>query len=1058
MHACAPGESEAALSDVQDPRVLGVRVGQANAVVTVRVECAVTGLALVASSADGTDITVPALPADGGAAFRIDLAHFTGTVGPWTVRLRYRDRWLDWARATWDLEPLVPHRDARGWAVVTAAGAALPTLTIATSPADTGFLVASVRSVASRRAGLQVDATVQLGPHGACELSLLMVERATGASVRVPVSTRSRRPDHGPWRVRHVKAVVPWESLTGGGHTTWDCSVVGQYSLGEFSRRLAAPTSVWRRTPASKRIHRNAQAWFMEPRYTYKARTLHVRASVIAEETWRALRNGSRVAWLRRIRRRSRPLWLIGELPARAQDNGFALFRHLRQHHPHIDARYVITADSASRAAVEAVGPVLIHGSVEHARALLVADRVVSTHHPDYLYPMRTDWMRRKVKATLVFIQHGVLGAKWVADLYGARSRSFATDLFLVSSPRERDIVVRDFGYRRQRVAVTGLPRFDALLSGGAERTTVLVMPTWRAWLTDASQVRGSDFASAWTSLLSDERVRDAVAGVDVVVVAHPNLAALISALHLPSVRVAGESESLPDLLAGAQMLITDYSSVGIDAAIAGRAVVYYQFDRARFMGRGRAHVDLDTQLPGDVAVTHEGAVAAVQAARARDFAIADEYQTRAHQYFPARDTGSSQRVVKAVEAAIKTRPSRVRSTLHRLMGTGAAALGRSRLRTPVVRAVYEAARLMPIQRTTALFEASFGRQYADSPRAIDLELRTQRPDFRVVWSGPVAPDPPATTVGRLTVRYGWYLARAGLLVSNQSLPFWIRPRRGQLYVQTWHGTPLKRMLHDLDTITGRDSGYVDRATRGASRWGVLLSPNAHTTQAMASAFRHHARVWELGYPRNDVFYASDVPERAARVRHSLGIDPGRAMVVHAPTFRDEGLDGRGVFVPTEAIDLRRFAETFGERAVLVLRRHVLDRTPARIPPEAAHCVVDGSAVPDVQDLLVAADVLVTDYSSVAFDFLNTRRPCVFFAPDLEPYRDRVRGFYLDEMADLPGPCVTDLDAFMTTLDEALTDGAIAGYDLERFAQRYCPNDDGAAAQRVVSAILGVGV
>jgi CDP-glycerol glycerophosphotransferase len=181
-------------------------------------------------------------------------------------------------------------------------------------------------------------------------------------------------------------------------------------------------------------------------------------------------------------------------------------------------------------------------------------------------------------------------------------------------------------------------------------------------------------------------------------------------------------------------------------------------------------------------------------------------------------------------------------------------------------------------------------------------------------------------------------------------------------------------------------------------------------------------------------------------------------MVVHAPTFRDEGLDGRGAFVPTEAIDLRRFAEAFGDRAVLVLRRHVLDRTPARIPPEAAHCVVDGSSVPDVQDLLVAADVLVTDYSSVAFDFLNTRRPCVFFAPDLETYRDRVRGFYLDEKADLPGPCVTDLDALMATLDEALTDGAIAGYDLERFAQRYCPHDDGAAAQRVVSAMLGAGV
>lgn len=1057
MDACAPSESEAALSDVQVPQVLGVHVGQSEATVSVRVDCAAAPITLVASSAEGIDRDMPSAVADGGVRFVVDLTEFAGTAGPWTLRLRHRGRWLDWGGATWDLGVLTPYADSSGWAVVTAAGGAAPALSVATSPTHSGFFAASARAVATRRSGLRVDATVQLGPHGDAELSVLAVERATGESVRIPIEVTRQRPRHGPWRVRHVRAQIPWHALLTDAPSVWDVSIVATNHVGEFTRRLAAPPSAWRRTPRTARRHHRSQVWFLEPRYTYKARTLHVRVSALGEDAWSALRTSARTAWLTRVRRRSRPLWLIGELPSRAQDNGIALFRHVRHHHPEIDARYVISDDSPSRADVESLGPVVLHGTVAHARAVLVADRVVSTHHADYLFPLRTEWMRRQVKATLVFLQHGVLGAKWVADLYGVRSRTFATDLFLVSSPRERDIVVRDFGYRRDQVAVTGLPRFDSLLSGSAERTTVLVMPTWRPWLTDSSQVRGSEFAEAWGALLADARVRDALLGTEVVVVAHPNLAEVLTDLHLPSVRVAGADELLPDLLSKARMLITDYSSVGIDAAIAGRAVVYYQFDRPRFMGRGRAHVDLDADLPGEVAVTHQGAAGAVVAASERDFAITQEHAARARTFFPARDTGSSERVVAAVTAARRSRPSRTRALARRTMAAAAAALGRSRLRTPVVRAVYEAARLTRLRPTTALFEASFGRQYADSPLAIARELRRQHPEFRIVWSGTVAPEPPASSVGRLTVRYGWHLATAGTLVSNQSLPHWIRPRRRQLYLQTWHGTPFKRMLHDLDSITGRDAGYVHRATRGASRWGVLLSPNPHTTRAMASAFRHRARVLEVGYPRNDIFYAPDLPERTARLRDSLGIRAGAALVLHAPTFRDEGLDGNGVFVPTEAIDLRRFAETFGDRAVLVLRRHVLDRTPARIPPEAAHCVVDGTAVADVQDLLVAADVLVTDYSSVAFDFLNTRRPCVFFAPDLESYRDRVRGFYLDPAVDLPGPLVTDQDALMGALEESFTHGAIAGFDLEAFAQRYCPHDDGAAAKRVVATVFGAG-
>ena len=994
--------------------------------------------AVVASASDGRDLEFPF--GDGEAT--IDLGLFAGQVPTWTLRLRHGTRWLDWppTRVAGHLAPW-GSTGARALLTFDGATAGRP---IITTLADRGQLAVMPASVRSTRAGLRVAATSLVGPHGDASAHLVMRDRASGArlSLAIPRGASTAR---GPWRATPWSLVVPWESLAQG--QSWDLFIEAAFAHATVTRRLTVAPR-WR-PPRARQFSLDGTMHVIEPRATYKARALSVRVEHLSLATWRELHGGG--ARRQGSEGANRELWLIGELPDRARDNGLALFRYVTRHHPEIDARYVITADSPDRAAVEELGPLVLHGTPEHARAVLRADRIAATHHPDYLYPLRTAWMRRRVRATLVFMQHGVLGAKWVADIYGANSASFETDLFLVSSPREREIVERDFGYSRDRVAVTGLPRFDSLVAPEPRRDIVLVVPTWRPWIDSPDELAGSEFASQWRNLLADARVREVWQGLDVVVTAHPNMGfAELGDAH--GVRLAGREESIQSLVRRAAMVVTDFSSVGIDAALLDRPVVYFAFDGNRLQGRTGAH---SAQLPGDVTVTLEAAVAAIEGAAARNFEVGPERAALARTYFPAADAESSRRVFEAVRDAVRTRPRPLARRLTRARRALGMRVARSRLRTPLVRVAYELGRLTPLTSQRVLLETSFGKQYGDSPRAIYEELRRARPDLACTWVGVRAQG--ADSVGRLTLRYGWLLGTAGTLISNQSLPHWIRTRRHQLYIQTWHGTPLKRMLHDLDHITGRDAGYVARATRGAAQWGVMLSPNPHTTAAMASAFRHRARVVESGYPRNDAFYAADAHERAARVRTRLGIAPERAIVLHAPTFRDEGLDGHGTFVPTEIIDLERFAERYGATATLVLRRHVLDRTAARIPPSAAHCVVDASGADDTQDLLIATDVLVTDYSSVAFDFLNTRRPSIFFAPDIESYRDRVRGFYLDEATDLPGPLVRETAQFEAALDEALARGSIAGYDMARFARRYCPHDDGRAAARVVAELFGQG-
>ena len=131
-------------------------------------------------------------------------------------------------------------------------------------------------------------------------------------------------------------------------------------------------------------------------------------------------------------------------------------------------------------------------------------------------------------------------------------------------------------------------------------------------------------------------------------------------------------------------------------------------------------------------------------------------------------------------------------------------------------------------------------------------------------------------------------LADADLVVANDCMSMLWTKKPAATYLQTWHGTPLKRMLHDLDTIVGRDEGYVTRVTKAARQWSVLTSPSAWTTERMRSAFRYTGPVVELGYPRNDIFFRPDRDEIAASVRRRLGVAPEKTVVLYAPTFRDE--------------------------------------------------------------------------------------------------------------------------------------------------------------------------
>jgi CDP-glycerol glycerophosphotransferase len=296
----------------------------------------------------------------------------------------------------------------------------------------------------------------------------------------------------------------------------------------------------------------------------------------------------------------------------------------------------------------------------------------------------------------------------------------------------------------------------------------------------------------------------------------------------------------------------------------------------------------------------------------------------------------------------------------------------------------------------------SFERSFSDSPRAVFEVLRARRPGAQHVWLSRTG-DPAGFPEGVQVLEYGSPAAIAAvescdLLVANTHTDFDWEKRPGTTYLQTWHGTPLKRIHWD---VLWAPEGRLERLQRDVDRWDVLLAQNAVSVPLLRRAFRYDGTLLETGYPRNDVLCSQGRDAVRARVRERLGIADDRTVVLYTPTWRDDAVFPEGGRAFELGLDADAFAERFGDDHVLLLRLHRMVEADAVV---AAHdSVRDVSAEPEVSELYLAADVMVTDYSSTMFDFAVTGKPMLFLAYDLADYRDRLRGFYLDLEEEAPG-------------------------------------------------------
>ncbi|CAI3800251.1 bifunctional glycosyltransferase/CDP-glycerol:glycerophosphate glycerophosphotransferase [Pseudarthrobacter sp. MM222] len=349
------------------------------------------------------------------------------------------------------------------------------------------------------------------------------------------------------------------------------------------------------------------------------------------------------------------------------------------------------------------------------------------------------------------------------------------------------------------------------------------------------------------------------------------------------------------------------------------------------------------------------------------------------------------------------------------------------------------------------LFESFSGKTCTDSPRALSDALHEKSPEVPIYWSiNDFSVEYPTYAVPVLRGSREWFarLKTSGTVVNNNNFPFYFKKSEGQRYVQTWHGTPLKKLARHAPN-RHLSASYRRTMEREGQMWDVLLAQNDFASKILPEAFGYNGNVLTAGYPRNDVLVRPGRENTAERLRQTLGITQDKTVVLYAPTWRDDARDGSQRHRLVSHLDFSRAGRNLGSNYVFLIRGH--HNVAGASSTQVGANVIDVSLYPEINDLILVSDLLVTDYSSISFDYCVTGKPMFFLVPDLNQYRDETRGLYLDWEAIAPGPLCADTDQLCAAILAAGDGSSEESY--RRFKANYAALDDGAATDRVLATI-----
>lgn len=368
----------------------------------------------------------------------------------------------------------------------------------------------------------------------------------------------------------------------------------------------------------------------------------------------------------------------------------------------------------------------------------------------------------------------------------------------------------------------------------------------------------------------------------------------------------------------------------------------------------------------------------------------------------------------------------------------------------------------------TILFEVFGGRNYSCSPKYIYEKMITmpEFKDYKFVWSFKNKDAHDIKKCDNLIIikhnskDYYKYCASSKYWIVNSIMGEHIKKKDNQIYVQCWHGTPLKRLRNDIE-VSGSVLNTIEeirkRNDRDSSRFDYFLSPSKFATEKFTSAFNlinlgKKDIIIEEGYPRNESLFTY-TQDDVKRLKEKFGVPEGKKVIFYSPTFRDNQHTSGVGYTYNLGIDFDRLKEKFGDKYVILFSAHYFVANSIDLSKYEGFVINTNGIMDDINEAYIISDIIMTDYSSVFFDFANLKRPMLFYMYDIDDYKGNLRGFYLD-LDELPGPIAKTQDELEKNLENIDEISEKYKEKYKKFNEKFNYLDDKDATIRVINKIF----
>ncbi|WP_067089020.1 CDP-glycerol glycerophosphotransferase family protein [Methanobrevibacter curvatus] len=385
----------------------------------------------------------------------------------------------------------------------------------------------------------------------------------------------------------------------------------------------------------------------------------------------------------------------------------------------------------------------------------------------------------------------------------------------------------------------------------------------------------------------------------------------------------------------------------------------------------------------------------------------------------------------------------------------------------PILIALYQLVfHLLSTNKKVIIFESSTGRNYTGNPKYVYEYILNSRQDilknYKIIWSlediNTKIPGNPIK-VRKISLKYLYYCTIAKCWIFDTRPPAYILKKDKCYFIQTWHGTPLKKLGLDMENVNmGEEqdiSNYKYYFNKNTKNWDFLISQNPYSTEIFKKAFNFSGEFLEIGYPRNDILINKNNQEEIEKIKKELKIDYTKKIILYAPTWRDDEFYGSDVYKFTTNMDFNQLKNSLEDEYIVIIKYHYLVKEN-KDWTKYGDFIYFADEKTDIQKLYLISDILITDYSSVMFDYSILKRPMIFYTYDLENYKKNLRDFYFDINEIVPGPIIKENSYLIDYLKNFNEENYFLKYQKKynEFIDKFNQYDDGKASEKIANFIL----